>query len=340
MNLAAIINPAAVPPGTPSLKWGYYDCPDTDYHRFPAISSGLLKCATLAEMYSYMTEPGKQTEALALGALADMTILTPEVSLHDRFHVFEPPVNKTTGEPYKGGKRYDEAKAEAQEEAESAGKFLVTMDEFEDLAVQQMALRQAFSESALCVESLKNAMLQVSGFMWHPVWECWVKWKPDILPHAAVGGVHIIADLKTSRRHVLHFEKDCHEFDYWGQAGWYAHCHETLLKKRGLPLRVGRFRFLVIGKPDAGRRPRRAMARVYDVPLDPALNDYMRTFHTRVFPADGMGKVELFLAALREHVEKAPDASTEAGKRELRRIWGAYEDESAPYLLCRLPRVP
>ena len=110
----------------------------------------------------------------------------------------------------------------------------------------------------------------------------------------------------------------------------------------GLPAAyaLARFRFLVIGKPDAGRRPRRAMARVYDVPLDPALNDYMRTFHTRVFPADGMGKVELFLAALREHVEKAPDASTEAGKRELRRIWGAYEDESAPYLLCRLPRTP
>ena len=138
-----------------------------------------------------------------------------------------------------------------------------------------------------------------------------MKWKPDVLPlkpdprHG-----YCLADLKTTRHHVLQFEKDCHEFGYFDQAGWYSHCHEMLLDSQGIRLRVSNFDFLVIGKADTtGRRPRPAMARKIRVPLDPEMNQFMAGYQRRVFPRDGMGRVEMFLTALNEHIAQAPDPS-------------------------------
>jgi len=328
MNLADITNPNLTPPGT-LTKWGYRVCSDLDYHAFPAISNGLIKCPTLAEMYAYLTRPHQQTEALAMGTLADMAILTPNEPWTERFAAADIPINPKTGEAY-GPATKKAASAIAEAQAANPGKFVASVDEIRSMTVELRQLTDAFQRSALCRQSLEGALLQVSGFLFHPRWQCWVKWKPDVLPTRAEKAGWGIADLKTTRRHPLQFERDCSEFDYWNQAGWYAHCHETALALQGLALRVSFFDFLVVSKPDDGRRPRPAMARKIRVPLDPELNLYMAGFQRRVFPADGMGRVEMFLAALGEHVAAAvPDVS---------RIWTAYDHESEPFVLAKLPR--
>jgi hypothetical protein len=334
MNLPDIINPDLTVPGEVT-KWGYRHMSEEDYRAFPAINNSLLKCPTLAEMYALLTAPQKQTDALALGTLTDLAILTPEEPWRERFALADIPTNPQTNKAY----ALDSKKAVAAFEAVQAanpGKFVVSVDGLKEMTVELDGIVKAFNDSALCKATLENALTQVSGVMFHPIWKCWVKWKPDVLPlkpdpkHG-----YCLADLKTTRHHVLQFEKDCHEFGYFDQAGWYSHCHEMLLDSQGIRLRVSNFDFLVIGKADTtGRRPRPAMARKIRVPLDPEMNQFMAGYQRRVFPRDGMGRVEMFLTALNEHIAQAPDPDD---ARAIGRIWGAYQNESEPFVLCKLP---
>ena len=337
MNLADIINPNVPVPGEP-VKWGYRKCSDDEYFAFPGLSSSLLKCATLHEMYRLLTTPpdASQKEALALGTLADMAILTPEQPWSERFVVADVPKNPRTGKAY--GLDTEKAR-EAFEEARAAnpGKFVVSLDSFMELKEELEACVMAFQASALCRSRLENSIKQVCGFMFHPVWRCWVKWKPDLLPLKADAEGWALDDLKTTRHHVLRFEKDMREYDYWGQGLWYSHNHEAWLAQQGLRLKVANFNFLTIGKPDRkGRRPRGAMARMIQVPLSPDLNLDMAGPYRRLFPDDGFGLVERFLAALNDHLTVQPDPQDEAA---INKIWTAYEDESRPYILARVPRV-
>jgi len=334
MKIEDITNPSIPIPGEVT-KWGYRNLSESQYREFPAINASLLKCPTLAEMYALLTGPQKQTPALALGTLADMAILTPEEPWAERFVLADIPINTTTGKAYGA----DSARALlAVEAAQTAnpGKFVVSADALKEMTEELDSLVKAFYASALCQASLAGALKQVSGIMWHPIWQCWVKWKPDVLPRvpdAKLGWG--IADLKTTRHHVLQFERDCAEFGYFDQAGWYATCHEALVASQGLQIRVTHFDFLVVSKADvSGRRPRPAMARKIRVPLDPEINQHMAGFHRRIFPKDGFGRVELFLAGLREHIAKNPDPEDKA---EIARIWTAYQNESEPFILCKLP---
>lgn len=334
MNLADIINPDIPIPGK-EVKWGYREMTETEYRSFPAINNSLLKCPTLAEMYAMLTQPQQQTDALALGTLADMAILTPQEPWNQRFAVADIPINPKTGLAY--GSETKRA-AEAMEEAKAAnpGKFVASLDAIREMTGELDGIVRAFNAHPLCRQALDGALCQVSGVLWHPVWQCWVKWKPDVLPTKPVPELGwILADLKTTRRHVREFEKDCHEFSYFDQAGWYAHCHEQLLASRGQRLMVNAFDFLVVGKADNGRRPRPPMARRIRVPLDPTINLYMESYRQRVFPTDGMGRVEMFLCALNEHLSAQPDPADAAA---LAKIWTAYEGESTPHILCKTPR--
>lgn len=309
---------------------------ESEYRAFPAVNNSLLKCPTLAEMFAMLTAPQKQTEALALGTLADMAILTPEEPWSERFAVADIPTNPTTGKAYGA----DSAKALHAVEATRAanpGKLVASVDAINEMTLELDSIVRAFNDSALCRSTLENALTQVSGIMWHPVWKCWTKWKPDVLP-LKPDPKHgwCLADLKTTRHHVLQFERDCAEFGYFDQAGFYSHCHETLLDSQGIRLKITNFDFLVVGKADpAARRPRPAMARKIRVPLDPDLNLHMAGYNRRVFPKDGMGRVELFLTALNEHIAQKPDPED---ARAIGKIWGAYEHESEPFVLCKLPR--
>lgn len=335
MNLADIINPGLTVPGE-LTKWGYRYMSESEYRSFPAINNSLLKCPTLAEMYLLLTTPQRQTDALALGTLADMAILTPQEPWAERFAVADIPTNPATGKAYgPGSARAVQAVETAR--ALNPGKFIASADAIREMSVELAGIVKAFNDSALCSATLKNALTQVSGVMFHPAWKCWVKWKPDILP-LKPDEKHgwSLADLKTSRNHVLQFERDCAEFGYWDQAGWYSHCHETMLAARGVNVRVSNFDFLVVGKADDGRRPRPPMARKIRVPLDPEINLHMDGYRRRVFPTDGMGRVEMFLGALREHIAAQPDPQD---PEAWGRIWTAYEHESEPFVLCRLPRA-
>ena len=334
MNLADIINPHLTVPGE-EVQMGYRMMSETEYRHFPAINNSLLKCPTLAEMHALLTAPQKQTDALALGTLADMAILTPAEPWTERFAVADIPINPTTGKAYATASKKAAAAFEAATLA-NPGKFVASLDAIREMTVELDEIVKAFNANALCRKTLEGALTQVSGVMFHPVWKCWVKWKPDILP-LRPDEKHgwSIADLKTTRNHVLKFEKDCHEFGYFDQAGWYSHCHETMLEMRGIHRRVSNFDFLVVGKSDEGRRPRPAMARKVRVPLDPDMNLYMAGYRNRVFPKDGFGRVEMFLTALAEHIARKPD---ESDKEALASIWGAFENESEPFVLCKLPR--
>lgn len=335
MNLPDIINPDIPVPGIPT-KWGYRHMTEEEYRDFPAINNSLLKCPTLSEMYSMLTTPQRQTDALAIGTLADMAILTPDEPWRERFALAEIPINPSTGKAY----GLDTKKAEsafATARAANPGKFVVSRDLLAEYTVELEEIQTAFYESDLCRAALTNSLKQVSGILWHPTWHCWVKWKPDVLPLSPDDKTGwSINDLKTTRHHVLQFEKDCHEFGLFDQAGWYSHCHETLLAKQGMLLRVANFNFLVVGKsdPDA-RRPRKAMGRMVQVPLDPESNLHMAPFHRRIFPADGFGRVEMFLAALDEHIAAPPDPADSAA---INAIWKAYQNDSQPFILCKLPR--
>lgn len=334
MNLADITNPNIPVPGK-LVKWGYREMTEVEYRQFPAINNSLLKCPTLAEMYAMLTTPQKQTEALELGTLADMAILTPNESWSNRFVVADIPKNPKTGEAYGMESKKAQAIVKATREA-NPGKFVDSLDNIQTLTGELKEIVRAFNASALCRQTLDGALTQVSGIMWHPKWKCWVKWKPDVLPlKADQKHGFCIADLKTTRHHVLKFERDCHEFGYFDQAGWYSHCHEMLLDSQGLRLRLTNFDFLVVSKPDDGRRPRPAMARKIRVPLDPDLNLYMAAYNRRVFPEDGFGRVEMFLAALTEHIARQPDPES---PEEISQIWGAYEHEAEPFILCKLAR--
>ncbi len=338
MNLANIINPDLTVPGEP-LKWGYRRCSEDDYRSFPAINNSLLKCYTLHEMYRLLTAPPatETNEALALGTLLDMALLTPEEPWTDRFVAADVPTNPTTGRAY----GIDTKKAvEALEAARAAnpGKFVVTLDAFMDLKSEMEALIRAVHASDLCRARLTQPSLkQVSGFMFHPTWRAWVKWKPDLVPLTADDGGWALDDLKSTRHHVSNFEKDVREFGYRDQALWYAHCHETWMATQGLRLKVANFNFIVAGKSDlSARRPRGAMARMIQVPLDPCVNADMEGPTNRLFPKDGFGIIERFLAALQEHLATNPDPADE---QAINKIWQAYEHESAPYILARAPRV-
>lgn len=335
MNFADLTNPTLPLPGTPT-KWGYRITTDEDYFTFPAVNASLLKAPTLAEMYAKLTQPKRQSEALALGNLTDMAILTPSQPWGERFVVADLPINPTTSKPYgpesaKGKAAWDAAKAA------NPGKHVATLEEIRELKAELDGIAGAFRDSALCVAALDGALTQVSGFLFHPAWQCWIKWRPDVLPQRPDDRAGWwLADLKTSRRHVLQFERDWQEYDYATQAAWYCHCHEQLLASQGMRITVSNFDFLVVSKADAdARNPRPAMARRIRVPMNPDVNTMLEAVNRRLWPVDGLGRVETFLAAAAMHASSNPDP---ADRRAISAIWGSYEHENEPFTMARLPR--
>lgn len=343
INLASIVDRNQPVPGTPTAKWGYSPArragylkmTDAEYRGFGAINASLLKCPTLSEMYSMLTAPHKDTAALAVGTLADLAIVSGMAEVEAKFHIVDVPINDRTGKPF--GRETQKAEAAyAEAAAAHPEKYLCSLEEWEGYRMELDEIVTAFRESALCMEALENAMLQVSGVLWHPVWNCWVKWKPDVLktkPDPECGW--IIPDLKTSRRHVLDFKRDAFEFGYFDQSLWYKSCHEDCMRALGLEMHVKVTDFLVVAKSDDGRRPRQAMARRIRVPLDPQANLLMKASYNRLFPEDGFGRVEMFLGGLRAHLSVNPHPEDRAA---LRRIWTAYEHEERPFVLCEMPK--
>lgn len=345
MNLAAIVNPDAPVPGVPTAKWGYSPAKRAGYlhmsHReymeFPGINASLLKCPTLSEMWSMLTAPMKDTQALAVGTLTDLAITGGMDTVMEQFAVVEVPVNPKTGEEYG---RDTKRAAAAYEEAKTAnpGKFLISAAEYEDAKAELVRNYTAHKEYKLGWKYLKDEMIfQATGIMWREDLGAWVKWRPDALPLRPRETGWAILDVKTSRRHLDDFKRDLREFGYAYQAVWYKRCHEMCLERLGFCLNVASTDYLVISKADEdGRRPRRAMCRLQTLlPMRPEANLLVKPAWTHLFPEDGMGRAEMFLGGLREHLATNPDPEDGAA---IRRIWHAYENDERPWVLCEEPK--
>lgn len=305
-------------PGEPIPgRFGYRRVKAEEYHAFPALNAGLLKCRTAAEMYAHLTTPKKDSDALTIGTLVHMVALEPETSWQEKFAVAEIPINERTGKPY--GEDTQKGKA-AWEVARLAnpGKIIVTPETFREYMDACKELQLALMVNPDAMAELADVETEVTGILWHPRWNCWVKWRPDVMPRHC----RYLADVKTTSRHVAEFHKDAWQFGYYLQASLYAHCHELLLAR--LNLNVAKFPFIVLSKSDDSRYPRPAMCRVYDLPMDGSLNHGVAMAKAALGLPEGFSRVDMFLDSLREHI--AAGSPTEF--RAVRKIWSAYENEA------------
>lgn len=305
-------------PGTPIPgKLGYRRAHADEYHAFPAVNAGLLKCRTAAEMYAQLTTPQKDTDALTIGTLVHMVTLEPERSWAERFALADIPINPRTEAPYGPDTKKGKAAWEAAKAA-NPGKIIVTPETLQEYLAECTQLRDALTANADAMAELEGAEFEVTGIMWHPKWNCWVKWRPDILaPHC-----RHMADVKTTSRHPADFGKDAWQFGYFTQAVWYAHCHEMLLARMNLT--VSRFPFLVLSKAEEGRAPRPAMCRIVDLPLVAGMHAGVDRARLNLGIPEGLSRVDVFLTCLANYIE----AGKPTDFHGLRKCWPAYEFES------------
>jgi hypothetical protein len=298
-------------------RFGYRRVKAEEYHAFPAINAGLLKCRTAAEMHAHLTAPQKTTDALTEGTLVHMATLEPETSWQEKFAVADIPINDKTGEPY-GPKTKKAAAAWAAAREAAPGKIIVTPETFHEYMTVCRELQRALACNADAMSELTDVETEITGILWHPRWNVWVKWRPDIMPRHC----RYLADVKTTSRHVADFAKDAWQWGYFMQAVFYAHCHELLLAR--MNLHVAKFPFIVLSKADESRYPRPAMCRVYDLPLDGSLSRGVAHAQTTLGLPEGFSRVDAFLDSLRQFL----DAGCPTEWREVRRIWPAYEHEA------------
>ncbi len=318
MNWPDFMNPALELPGTPIPgRFGYRRVSEADYRAFPAVNASLLKAKTPAEMFQQLTTPQKQTDALTTGTLVHMATLEPETSWGERFALADIPINPKTGEPY-GENTKKAAAAWEEARAENPGKIVVTESTLQEHITQCRNLQMALSVNPDAMGELADVDTEVSGIRWHPKWQCWVKWRLDILPKHC----RYLVDVKTTSRHPSEFGKDCWQFGYYLQAAFYAHCHELLMSN--MNLHVGKFTFIILAKPEEGRKARPPMARVADLPIDPSLSNGIRVAQATLGIPEGLSRVDVFMNCVREYVV-AGEPTDFAG---IRRCWPAYETES------------
>lgn len=309
--------PGTVIPGT----CGYRQCSAEEYRSFPAVNASLLKARTAAEMFEGLTTESRDTDALTIGTLVHMACLEPSTSWAERFALADIPLNPRTEKPYgKDTKRGQEAWKLAA--LQHPGKIIVTEETMRDYLDTCRQLQQAMSCNPDAVQELSDTYSEVSGFLFHPRWQCWVKWRADIVPKH----LRYIGDIKTTSRHVADFGKDCWQFGYFIQAAWYAEMHELLTSR--MNMKVGKFTFMAVSKRDESKNPRPPMCRLYDVPMDPALCKGIEVAKRTLGLPEGIGRVDVFLDSLRSYVDAGCPENTPTNFKVIRKIWPAYESEA------------
>lgn len=335
MNWTAFTDPDITLPGEaiPGL-FGYRRMSHNEYLAFPGVNAGLLKCRTAAEMYASLTAEEKQKDALTEGTLTHMACLEPETSWKERFAVADIPINPRTGQPFGPDTKKAAPFWEAAREA-NPGKIIVTPESFHEYMNTCRDLQWALSCSPDAMQELQDIYGEVTGIMWHPRWNCWVKWRPDILPKH----MRYLGDIKTTSRHVADFGKDAWQWGYYVQAVFYSHCHTLLCSRANI--KPSKFVFIAISKEDNGRYPRPAMCRPYDLPLDPALNKGVEIAMKSLGLPEGLSRVDVFLNCLREHIDAGSPTvegledpvEIRRTKKLLRAIWPAFELEEKRWIL-------
>lgn len=156
-----------------------YAMPNADYHAHPAISkSGLDRInQSPAHYQSWLTEPRKETPALALGSATHAFILEHE-TFFERYAVAPDGIDRRTKE----GKA-----AWAEFEAQANGKTVIKTEDLEH--IKMMAARVWWHPSAR--ELLSEGAAEVSAF--GNLWGIDVKCRPDWLREDG-----LVMDLKTT----------------------------------------------------------------------------------------------------------------------------------------------
>lgn len=317
-------------PGEPIPgRFGYRRVKAEEYHKFPAINASLLKCDTAAEMFKYLTRPSEDTDAKITGTLVHLATLEPETSWSEAFAVADIPINPKTNEPY--GPKTKKASA-AWEAAKAAcpGKIIVTPETFHNYMEECRELQVALACNPDAMSELTDVDTEVSGFLWHPRWNCWLKWRLDIMPKHC----RYLVDVKSTSRSPKQFEKDIWQWKYNIQAVFYGHCHEMLMSR--LNLSVAKFSFIILSKPD---KERPAMCRMADMPLVGGIYRPTESARTILGLPEGFSRIDLFLDCLRNHIEAGcPSLPPEddngmtperiKATKALRKIWPAYENEA------------
>ncbi|HYF37534.1 MAG TPA: hypothetical protein VD994_19690, partial [Prosthecobacter sp.] len=148
MNWEGFTDNTLTIPGTPIPgKYGYRRMTAQEYHNFPAVNAGLLKCRTAAEMFAQLTTEQKDTEALTIGTLVHMITLEPEVSWADRFALAEIPINPRTNQPYGEDTKKGQAAWEQARE-DHPGKIIVTQETLKGFLAECRQLHNALTANA------------------------------------------------------------------------------------------------------------------------------------------------------------------------------------------------
>lgn len=307
----------------PDVSKGYFPMESDDYHRFPAVNAGLLKHATPAEMlHSLMDdapqgEPGEvesveeQKEALTLGTLTHAIILEPWKFQPEHFDKYFVRFTETKGLNTKAAK---------EAILSNPGKLLVTPKLIE---TAYRIRAEAFDTNEYAQELLKSpdGMIESSGLAWDPANEIMRKIRPDYLPRKGKAFGDYILDIKTTRKPLHQFPKECWTMGYFTQAAWYLDTHELITGHR-----PHSFVWLVV----TNKAP--FMSRLFFMQNRDRHDPLWK--HSTIKPARetlglepsaAIGRLGMFKAAALDTIGAG---DTELNPLNVRRLWAGYEGES------------
>lgn len=303
----------------PEIPRGYFQMEESSYHSYRAVSSGLLKSPSSADMLFSLTKPPVDSDekaALVLGTLTHAACLEPWKFAKDNYQKYFAMC------PTKG--LDTKAAAEMREDPANAGKLLVT----EELLTTAWRIRREGIETnpdALKFLNSPDGMCEATGVVWDPVHLCRRKWRVDYLPMKGAAYADYLLDIKTTRKPLHEFEREARRMGYVLQAALYMDSHELLTGHR-----VAYWRWLVVTNVEP------YMSKMFFIrnlkPTDPLYNENAQLHQARQrlgLDASGkLGRLTQFLSSVREH-EVARRDGVNLNHFTLRGMWPAYEQTDA-----------
>ena len=296
----------------PEIPKGYFNMPEDQYHAYPAVSNGVLKESSSAEMLWNRTKPPEDSdekEALVLGTLIHAVVLEPWKFAPDEWH------KHYVESPTKGLG----TKAAEETRAANPGKLLVTSE----LLTKAWRIRREGIETnpdALKYLDSPNGIKEATGIVWDPIHSCRRKWRIDYLPMSGRSYADFVLDVKSTRKPLHDFEWEIVRMNYHLQAAWYLDCHELLTGHR-----LTYWRWLAVTSFEP------FLSRVYYMrnlkPTDPLYEKsklQMARQRLGLDPSGKLGRLTQFLNSVREH-EVARLENQKLDFRALRNIWPGYE---------------
>lgn len=298
----------------PDAPTGYHQRPEDDYHRFPAVSAGLLKEPTQAHQLNNRIAPpssSDENEALVLGTLVHAAVLEPWKFHADHYRdyfAFCPTEGLGT-------------KAAAAARAADPTRLLVT----KTLLNQAWAIRKfGIETNPHCIEALKspNGMKEATLIGWDPGFGCARKIRVDYLPMDGTKFGDMI-DVKTTRKPIMSFPYEAVSLGYILAGAYYLDTHELLTGHR-----PKRYRWLVVTKEEPYMSHIFSMTNLpRESPLykDPACKLRIAREILGLDDSTKVGRLPAFLDAARQTVAFLPTGESTMDYAGSRNLWPAYE---------------